>query len=116
MAVAEAEAVTVVAEDMEVEAVAEDMEAAEVVTEATAEVEAEATAGTGTSLADMGTGGERARAAKLLSTRFQPAPSSTPDKEALCKKNNCSSSLFLVFLAICQSLFYVEWTCVHLCG
>ena len=102
----EAEEVTAVAvaEGMEA-AAAEGMEAAadmEAAAAAVAQVEAEATAGT--SLADMGTGGERARAAKLLSTRFQPAPSSTPNKEALCKKNNCSSSLFLVFLAICYSM------------
>ena len=90
-----AEEVPVVVEDME--AVAEGMEAAAVTAEvvvtvataevagvATPQVEAEATAGT--SLADMGTGGETAMTAKLLSTRFQPAPSSTPNKEALCKK------------------------------
>ena len=101
--VAVAEVVTAVAEDME--AAVEDTEAAVdmeeaaaavtaevVVTVATAEVagvatpqvEAEATAGT--SLVDMGTGTETAMTTKLLSTRFQPAPSSTPNKEALCQK------------------------------
>ena len=75
-----------VAEGMEA-AAAEGMEAAadmEAAAAAVAQVEAEATAGT--SLADMGTGGETAMTAKLLSTRFQAAPSSTPNKEALCKK------------------------------
>ena len=59
---------------------------AEVAGVATLQVEAEATVGTGTSLADMVTGTRTAMAATLLSTRFQPAPFSSPNKEALRKK------------------------------